>query len=130
MSAKERKGKVYARTATVEQDGGVSLNAKVSACVKLAESLGHMIAPEDVLTEVASGVTLARPQLNKLRLMAATGEFDVLFVYGPDRLSRNLVDLLMLMREFASHGVEVHFVQGLPASAPWAEFINAEEVLG
>ena len=125
MSAKERKEKVYARTTSVGQEGAASLDAQVAACVKLAESLGRMIGPEDGLTEVASCASLDRPQLNKMRLMAATGEFDVLFVYSPDRLSRNPVDLLMLMGEFASHGVEVHFVQGPSVSAPWAEFINA-----
>ena len=117
MSAKERKGKIYARSATLGQEGSAPLDAQVAACTKLAESLGHVIGSGDILTEVGSGLDLDRPQMNKVRLMAANGEFDALFVDDPERLSRDLADLLMLMREFKSRDVEVHFVQGQSASA-------------
>ncbi|MCY4558526.1 MAG: recombinase family protein [Chloroflexi bacterium] len=112
MSAKERKGKIYARSATLGQEGRAPLYAQVEACTKLAESLGYVIGSRDILTEVGSGSDLDRPQMNKVRLMAANGEFDALFVDDLARLSRDFVDLLMLMREFKSRDVEVHFVQG------------------
>ena len=91
--------------------------------VNLASQMGYAIGPSDVLSEVASGVSLDRPRLNQVRLMVGTGQFDALFVYGPHRLSRDPVDLLMLLQEFASHGVAVHFVQGASADAPQADLI-------
>ena len=125
MSKNKKRALAYVRSASVIEADQTSLDSQSAEIVRLANEMDYGIDPADVLREVASGASLDRPQLNKVRLMAATGEFDVLFVYSPDRLSRNLVDLLMLMREFASHGVEVHFVQGPSAFAPWAEFINA-----
>ena len=45
--------------------------------------------------------------------MAVAGQsLSAVFAYSPDRFSRDVVDLQALMGEFASHGVEVHFVQG------------------
>ena len=130
MSKNKKRALAYVRSASVIEADQTSLDSQSSEIVRLANEMDYGIDPADVLREVASGASLDRPQLNKVRLMAATGEFDVLFVYSPARLSRTLVDLLMLMREFASHGVEVHFVQGPSAFAPWAfapwaEFINA-----
>ncbi len=125
MSAKNKKGKVYPRVSSSDQEDGTSLGTQRAECIKLANSLGYPIEPEDVLLEVGSGADLDRGQLTKLRHMAAAGEFDALFVYSADRLSRDPVELLVLLREFAARGVEVHFVQGPSASASQAEFINA-----
>ena len=125
MSKNKKRALAYVRSASVIEADQTSLDSQSAEIVRLANEMDYGIDPADVLREVVSGASLDRAQLNKVRLMAATGEFDVLFIYSPDRLSRNLVDLLMLMREFASHGVEVHFVQGPLAFAPWAEFINA-----
>ena len=122
MSKNKKRALAYARSASVIEAGQMSLDPQSAEIVRLANEMDYGIAPADALREVASGASLHRPQLNKVRLMAATGEFDALFVYSPDRLSRNPVDLLMLMREFASHGVEVHFVQGSSASATVAKF--------
>ena len=123
--ANKKRALAYVRSASVIEADQTSLDSQSAEIVRLANEMDYGIDPADVLREVASGASLDRNQLNKVRVMAATGEFDVLFVYNPARLSRNLVDLLMLMREFASHGVEVHFVQGPSASAPQGEFINA-----
>ena len=90
----------------------------------MANQMGYAIDLSDVVREVASGVSLDRPQLNKVRLMAAARELDALFVYRPDRLSRDPVDLVMLLQEFASHGVAVHFVQGASADTPQADLID------
>ena len=125
MSKNKKRALAYVRSASVIEADQTSLDSQSAEIVRLANEMDYGIDPLDVLREVASGASLDRPQLNKVRVMVATGEFDVLFVYSPARLSRNLVDLLMLMREFASHGVEVHFVQGPSASAPQDEFINA-----
>ena len=56
--------------------------------------------------------------MDKLRRMAAAGEFDALFVYSADRLSRDPADLLVVVREFNSHGVEVHIAHAASDSTP------------
>ena len=85
---------------------------------RLAKETGHSIGPGDVLSETALGASLDRLQLNKLRRMAAAGEIDALFVYSLDRLSRDPVHLLTLVREFEAHGVAVHFVRDSSDSSP------------
>ena len=121
MSKNKKRALAYARSASIIEADQTSLDLQSAEIVRLANELDYGVAPADVLREVASGASLERPQLNKVRLMVATGEFDALFVYSPDRLSRNPADLLMLLGEFASHGVEVHFVQGVSGSATVAE---------
>ena len=69
-------------------------------------------------------MTLERPQLSKLRHMAANGEIEALFVFTSDRLARDPVELLVLLREFADCGVEVHFVQEPPDSTPEGELVS------
>ena len=61
-----------------------------------------------MVREVATGANVDRPELAKLRLAAARGEIEVLIIYTTDRLARDPVDLMVLVREFESWGVEVH----------------------
>ena len=124
MSQNKKRALAYARSASIIGAYQTPLDLQSAEIVRLANEMDHGIAPADVLHEVASGASLDRPQLDNVRLMVATGEFDALFVYSPDRLSRNPADLLMLMGEFASHGVEVHFVRGRSGSGPQAELLN------
>ena len=76
-----------------------------------------------LLREVWTGVTLDRPQLAVARRLAAEGEVDALFAYSTDRFSRDPVDLLVLMREFAGRGVDVHFVQEPTDTSPEGELL-------
>ena len=97
----------------------------MTACIKLAASLGYHIGPDAVLEDVASGANLDRSQLNNLRGSMAAGEVSVVFIPSIDRLSRDLSDLLLLMREFTQHAVAVHFVQCPPGSAAESMFLDA-----
>ena len=112
MSKNQNRAVAYARINLVAQADGTSLDTQTAEMARLAKETGHLIGPGDVLREIASGASLDRLQLNKLRRMAAAGELDALFVYSLDRLSRDLVHLLTLMREFEAHGVVVHIVRG------------------
>ena len=124
MSQNKQRALAYGRSATSDEEAQKSLDLQMAECVNLACKMDYVIDPSDVLQEVGSGLSLDRVQLNKVRLMAAAREFDALFVYGPHRLSRDPVDLLMLLQEFASHGVAVHFVQGASADTPQADLID------
>ena len=124
MSKNRTRVVAYARITSVAQADGTSLDMQAAEMVRLANEMGYGIDPGDVLREIASGASLDRPQLYKIRRMAAAGEFDALFVYSIDRLSRDPVDLLVLVRELEAHSVAVHFVRGPSDSTPEDELLR------
>ena len=111
MSDSRKRAVAYPRVSGSVQEDGTSLETQAAAMVKMASGLGYTIAPEDVLPEVGTGINLDRLVLDKIRGMASAEEIGAVFAYSTDRLSRDPVDLLVLIREFNSHGVEVYFVQ-------------------
>ena len=121
MSKNKKRAVAYARISSVACANGTSPDTQAAEMVRWAKEMGHPIGPGDVLREIASGASLDRPQLNKVRRMAVAGELGALFVYSPDRLSRDPVELLVLVMELEVHGVEVHFVRGPSESAPQDE---------
>ena len=78
----------YARVSTEDQaDFGTSLESQTNACVELAERAGYS-APDGLrLVDSASGATVDRPQLERLRDLVRTKAVDAVVYYGPDRLS-------------------------------------------
>ena len=58
-----------------------------------------------------SGATLERPGLERVRDLAAEGQIRVVLAYSPDRLSRKYAYQILLIEEFARHGVETVFVK-------------------
>ena len=102
---------IYVRVASTLQQDGMSFDTQKAECANLAASKGHQVDAASVYQEVGSGMTLDRPQLTKLRALAAAGELENLIVYNASRLSRNARDFLALVREFEGHGVVVHFAQ-------------------
>lgn len=124
MSNSRKRAIAYPRVSGSVQEDGTSLDTQAAAMVEMASGLGHTIVPEDVLPEVGTGINLDRPVLNRIRAMAAAGEIDALFAYSTDRLSRDPVDLLVLVREFKGHGVEVYFVQDPSDNSPEGELVR------
>ena len=124
MSNTRKRAVVYPRVSGVVQEDGTSLDTQAAAMMNMASGVGYMIAPEDVLPEVGTGVNLFRPVLDKIRGMAAAGEIDALFAYSTDRLARDPFDLLLLVREFNGHGVEVYFVQDPSDNSPEGELVR------
>ena len=126
MSGKKKKLAILVRVNSSGREAALSLETQVEECTRFAVSLGFQVDAECVHREIGSGRTLDRAKLANLRRMASAGKLDALIVYRPDRLSRNPVDLLALLREFGEHGVEVHFVHG---SADSTSVRNLLEVL-
>ena len=54
---------------------------------------------------------LERPGLEQVRDLAAEGQIQVVLAYAPDRLSRKYAYQILLIEEFARHGVETLFVK-------------------
>ena len=65
-----------------------------------------------------SGATLDRPGLERVRDLAAEGQIQIVLVYSPDRLSRKYAYQILLIEEFARHGVETLFVKSPQGNSP------------
>lgn len=103
---------VYTRVSTEHQaQTGHGLDVQREACVQYALSLG--VAPEDIrVYEDAggSGEDMDRPELLRLLDDVRRGLVDRVVVKHPDRLSRNVADKAIVVRELSSCGVKLHFV--------------------
>ena len=124
MSGKKGKFVVYPRVSAAAQEEGTSLDTQTAACIKLAVLQGYSEDDAIVLREVWTGVTVDRPQLAIARRMSADGEIEAMFVYSTDRLSRDAVDLLVLIREFGACGVDLRFVLEPMDASPEGELVN------
>jgi site-specific DNA recombinase len=101
---------VYVRVSTEDQARhGYSLGAQVDACRSRAERLGAtevtVFADEGV-----SGALLSRPGLTALREAVRNRQVELLVVWDPDRLSRNLSHQLLLTEELERAKVRLEFV--------------------
>lgn len=101
---------VYVRVSTDEQaERGTSLPDQLSRteafCVERGWNVVHRYRDEGI-----SGATIERPELQSMLVAARAGAFDRLVVTDPDRLSRDLVDGLVIERELAAAGVEVVYL--------------------
>ena len=115
---------IYVRVSTSVQEDGTSLDTQEEAGNALAISLGYPVDAVCVYREVWSGASVERPQLEKLRRMAAADELEALCVFNTDRLARDPVHLVTLVREFEGQGVKVHFVHDHSDSSPEGELVR------
>ena len=103
---------LYARVSSNDQtNDGRNLAGQLDMCREYAQQNGWQVVaelPED--DRGVSGHEINLPQLNRVRDMAAAGEFDVLIVRELDRLSRNLAKQLIIEEELRAAGVEIRFV--------------------
>lgn len=96
---------VYTRTSSDEGLGQAfnSLDAQRSACEAFILSQageGWQIYPPVYSDGGFSGVTMARPGLQRLLADVAAGRIDVVVVYKVDRLTRSLVDFARIIDRF------------------------------
>ncbi|SIS79228.1 recombinase family protein [Alicyclobacillus vulcanalis] len=103
---------VYTRVSTEHQaQAGHGLDVQRDACVQYALSLGA--SPDQIrLYEEAggSGEDMDRPELMRLLDDVRRGLVDRVVVKHPDRLSRNVADKAIVVRELSACGVKLHFV--------------------
>lgn len=99
---------IYARVSTEEQaKKGFSLDDQIRECRKKAGTDEVVEYVDDV-----SGEFLDRPALRKLREDVRKGHITKVVCLDPDRLSRKLLNQLIITEEFAKRGVELVFVNG------------------
>lgn len=103
----------YARVSTKKQLNGNSIEDQ---CRTLIDQ-----GCQEIVTEQCTGKTTDRPKL--LALMAQMQKGDMLIVTKLDRLARNVVEGVTLIRNLLSSGVKVHVLNvGLLDDSPMGNF--------
>lgn len=105
---------LYARVSADDRGkDGRNLGGQLEMGREYAQERGYRIVAELAEDDRgASGAEIDLPQLNKVRVMARSDEFDVLIVRELDRLSRNLAKQLVVEEELQRAGVSIEYVLG------------------
>lgn len=99
---------LYIRVSTAEQVEQYGLASQVTALLKRVEerqcTLVRDADKQTFMDDGYSGGDMSRPALDRLRTAVREGKVDTVLCYDPDRLSRNLSDLLLLANEIEAAG--------------------------
>jgi site-specific DNA recombinase len=107
-----RMAAIYARVSSEQQREENTIASQTAALIEFAKSHELEVPKEWVFEDEGySGATLERPGLERVRDLAAEGQIQAVLAYSPDRLSRKYAYQILLIEEFARHGVETMFVK-------------------
>jgi site-specific DNA recombinase len=98
---------IYVRVSTEEQLKGYSVEGQIDDCIELAGT-------NEILQYVDDGYTgeiLNRPALTKLLTDVEDGLIEKVICYDPDRLSRKLLNQLLITEKLEKNDVVLEFVQ-------------------
>ena len=110
---------IYARVSSERQKEENTIASQTALLREHAQAHDYTVAPEWILEDEGySGSVLARPGLERLRDLAAEGQIEAILIYAPDRLSRKYAYQILLLEEFARHGVEVVFLKAVAGETP------------
>ena len=88
----------YARVSTDAQErDGTSLDSQERACLQFAHEQGWHVV--ESIRDAASGFSLDRPGIARVRQLLRAGVVDVVIPYAVDRLSRNQNQIGVLFDE-------------------------------
>jgi site-specific DNA recombinase len=112
----------YARVSLDKQADNFSLPSQRRAMLAYAREKGYETSKEfEFLDPGGLGGEIDRPGLVALRAAVRSGAIQAVIVYDPDRLSRKLVDLLLILEECERHQVALLFVNGSMDSTPYGK---------
>jgi site-specific DNA recombinase len=98
------KAAIYCRVSTDAQEKeGTSLQTQLESCVAYCQSKGYEVRQR--FTETYSGLSLERPELDRLRDLVRNDAIDIVVCYSLDRLSRDPVHGVIITQELEKHGV-------------------------
>lgn len=100
---------IYARTSSVNQRFGYSLNEQVRQCQERCEVLGWDLKYV-FRDEAESGKDTDRPAFQRLRDRVRLGPLDVVVFWKLDRFSRSILHAVQIEREFREYDVGLHSV--------------------
>jgi len=110
---------IYARVSSEQQREENTIASQTASLIEFAQNHQLEVPKEWVFEDEGySGATLERPGLERVRDLAAEGQIQVVLAYSPDRLSRKYAYQILLIEEFARHGVETLFVKSPQGNSP------------
>ena len=113
---------VYSRVSTDAQErDGTSLDTQERACLDFARQQGWRVA--EAIRDTASGYTLDRPGMERIRLLIRDGAVDVLLSFAVDRLARNQTKLAVLLDEAEEAGVVLECVTEKVEDSPLGKLV-------
>ena len=114
-----RMGAIYARVSSEQQREENTIASQTASLIEFAKNHELEVPKEWVFEDEGySGATLERPALERVRDLAAAGQIQVVLAYSPDRWSRKYAYQILLIEEFARHGVETLFVKSPQGNSP------------
>ena len=103
------KAGIYCRVSTdVQEREGTSLQTQLEHCFEYCKGKGYEVAHE--FSEAFSGLSLERPQLDRLRELVRGRGIDVIVCYSIDRLSRSPTHGVIITEELEKHNVALQCV--------------------
>lgn len=114
-----RPAAIYTRVSSERQKEEQTIASQTALLREYAQESGYTVPEEWIFQDEGySGALLVRPGLEYLRDLAAEGQIEAVLVYAPDRLSRKYAYQVLLLEEFARHGVAVNFLRGPRGETP------------
>lgn len=106
-----KKAVYYARVSSDRQKEEKTIDSQVAILKERIKEDGNILVGE-FIDEGWSGETIDRPELCKLREGIKNNEFEAVYIYHLDRLSRELGNQLFIISEIKRYGVEIYTSQG------------------
>ena len=100
---------IYARTSSVNQRFGYSLDEQVRLCLERCEMLGWKVRYV-FRDEAESGKDIQRPKFQQLLQNAKQGLFDVVVFWKLDRLSRSLLHAVQIESDLREQNVALYSI--------------------
>jgi len=111
------KSAYYARTSSDEQREKQTIQSQIAALEAEIQKNGETVIAR-YTDDGFSGAMLDRPGLDKLRADLDRKLFTKLYIHSPDRLARDLMLQLLVVKELRKHGIEVVFLSHKFGSSP------------
>ena len=113
---------VYSRVSTDAQErDGTSLDTQERACLDFARAQGWRVV--ETIRDTASGFTLDRPGMDRIRRLIRDSAADVLLSFAVDRLARNQTKLAVLLDEAEEAGVMLECVTEKVEDSPLGKLV-------
>lgn len=109
---------IYVRVSTDDQaKSGYSLPDQISTCKTKLLEMGITDTVE-YIDDGYSGEFIDRPALTRMRADMAHRRIDLVIVYDPDRLARNLSIQLLIANELETAQIPIYFITGNYDASP------------